>query len=288
MLANGVRETTATTGTGTVTLAAVTGFVRFSQAFGVNAQVSYAIKDGNNWEWGIGTVGATNTLARTLVHSKYEGGAYSEWPAPLTLSGNAEVYLTEIANRQAARYPTSLSRGVIFSDHHVRTTSWHSTTQFGANAYLYFPFVVPAGGHWMVTGAGLDVTTTGTATKARIGLVRRGATQSLDRLLGQTGDLAMGTTGYKTSSFNTGTTLLVPGEVYNVVLLMDGTATVRTHDAMSFNHATHAGSFPSGHHAHAIASGWTAILESEITATFRNGFDWEKHPIISLLLLTPP
>lgn len=96
-LSNGVRETTATTGTGTVTLAAITGFARFSDGFANGAPASYAIKDGNNWEWGIGTVGAANTLARTTITATLVAGTYNATTATaITLaSAAAEVFCTE-------------------------------------------------------------------------------------------------------------------------------------------------------------------------------------------------
>lgn len=77
MLANGVKETTVTTGTGTITLAAVTGFTRFSAAFAVGDRVAYCIKDGDNREWGVGTVAAGNTLERTLRLGTLVAGTYS-------------------------------------------------------------------------------------------------------------------------------------------------------------------------------------------------------------------
>lgn len=92
MKANGVRETTTTTGTGVVTLAAVTGYVRFADAHTVGDVVDYAINNGSNWEWGRGTVGAANTLARTTVKSTYVAGVYNSSPAgPITLSGQSAV-----------------------------------------------------------------------------------------------------------------------------------------------------------------------------------------------------
>lgn len=95
MLANGVKETTTTTGTGTVTLSAVLGFPRFSQVLSVGQFVDYAIQDGNNWEWGVGKVAASNTLERTLITAKFDGGTYSKNPATrLSLSGGATVFCT--------------------------------------------------------------------------------------------------------------------------------------------------------------------------------------------------
>lgn len=94
MLGNGIKETTATTGTGTVTLSSVTGSPRFSDQFATDDVVSYAIKDGNNWEWGIGKVGASNTLSRDLICAKLVSGTYTRNTTAITLSGSAEVYGT--------------------------------------------------------------------------------------------------------------------------------------------------------------------------------------------------
>jgi hypothetical protein len=97
MLANGIKETTATTGTGTVTLVAVTGYARFSGGFAVGLPGSYAIRDGNNWEWGVGTVGAGNTLARTTITATLVGGTYiGSGATAITLaSGAADVICTD-------------------------------------------------------------------------------------------------------------------------------------------------------------------------------------------------
>ncbi len=82
------RMTTATVGTGTITLgAAVAGFLTFAQAGVVNGDiVSYGIKDGANSEVGIGTYSA-GTLTRTPTKSTSSDAAIS-------LSGAAEVYIT--------------------------------------------------------------------------------------------------------------------------------------------------------------------------------------------------
>lgn len=97
MLANGIKETTDTTGTGTVTLAAIAGSVRFANGFATGSRASYAIKDGNNWEWGIGTVGAGNTLARTTITATLVAGTYTTTGAvAITLaSGAADVICTQ-------------------------------------------------------------------------------------------------------------------------------------------------------------------------------------------------
>jgi hypothetical protein len=70
-----VRETSTTTGTGTLTLAgAVTGFQTFSSAIGNTNTTYYTITNGSEWEVGIGTV-AAGTLARTTVLSSSNAGS---------------------------------------------------------------------------------------------------------------------------------------------------------------------------------------------------------------------
>jgi hypothetical protein len=66
-LADRVKETSTTTGTGTLTLGgAATGFQTFSGAFGNGVSVYYVISGGSEWEVGIGTTGA-GTLSRDTV-----------------------------------------------------------------------------------------------------------------------------------------------------------------------------------------------------------------------------
>jgi hypothetical protein len=89
-LYNLARMTTATTGTGTITLgSAVSGFLTFALAGVANGEtVSYGIKDGANSEVGTGTyTSAGTTLTRSVTKSTNSDSAIS-------LSGSAEVYIT--------------------------------------------------------------------------------------------------------------------------------------------------------------------------------------------------
>jgi len=65
-----VKETTATTGTGTVTLAgAQLGFQSFSSGIGSSNSTYYTIALGNEWEVGIGTLTNATTFTRDSVIS---------------------------------------------------------------------------------------------------------------------------------------------------------------------------------------------------------------------------
>jgi len=76
ILADRVRETSTTSGTGAITLAgAVTGFRRFSAVCSVGDEVQYVITEGASWEVGVGIYSATNTLTRSTVLASSNAGS---------------------------------------------------------------------------------------------------------------------------------------------------------------------------------------------------------------------
>lgn len=97
---NLARMTTATTGTGTITLgSAVAGYLSFANA-GVSdgESVYYGIKDGNNSEVGYGVYTSSGTtLTRNVIKSTNSNNAIS-------LSGSAEVYITALAETFSQSY----------------------------------------------------------------------------------------------------------------------------------------------------------------------------------------
>jgi hypothetical protein len=94
VIADRVRETSTTTGTGTLTLAgAVPGFQTFSTAIGNTNTCYYTIVNGSEWEVGLGTV-AAGTLARTTVLKSSNAGSAVDFSA-----GSKDVFATYPADR---------------------------------------------------------------------------------------------------------------------------------------------------------------------------------------------
>lgn len=93
--ANRAWMTTATAGTGTITLgSAKSGALTFAEAGVANTNtVTYVLIDGNDFEIGTGTYTSSGTtMSRdTVIASKISGTAGT---TKLTLSGSAEVFLT--------------------------------------------------------------------------------------------------------------------------------------------------------------------------------------------------
>jgi hypothetical protein len=98
VLADRVRETTDTAGTGAVTLdGPVTSYQSFSAGIGAANQTYYTIAAPllNEWEVGIGTyISNTNTLSRDTVLSSSNGGTLVNF----TL-GAKDVFVTQPAER---------------------------------------------------------------------------------------------------------------------------------------------------------------------------------------------
>lgn len=91
IVADRVRQTTTTTGTGTINLTGgVTQYQSFGVGIGTGNQTYYFILsgDGINWEVGVGTVtvGSPDTLSRDTVLASSNSGAL------INLSGTSQVF----------------------------------------------------------------------------------------------------------------------------------------------------------------------------------------------------
>lgn len=266
---NGVYETTTTSGTGTLTLLAVTGRPRFAVA-GVGSLVPYAIKDGDNWEWGFGKVGAGNTLARTRVTATYVAGAYdSTTPSAITLSGAAaDVYLSPIAGSSQVpfrRLATDVSRKGFYSPHVATAPS--GTLALAADRLYLFP--VRIDDDFTISGAWLDMNTAGAAsTKARIGIYRMDENAQPAEVLAESGDIDTSVAANVLSA--TWPDISLPPDWYFIGLVCSGTPTVVAYPTSAAVMQTPLGidgnssgsCLPTIGYYKTVASGWTALPAS--------------------------
>jgi len=147
-LGNWVQETTVTTGTGTMTLVAVSDQAEFIDAVAEGTVVDYTILDDNgNKEVGRGTTGASKTLARTTVITTLVSGTYDDTsPTAITLSGSATVILSIAAENVVDKYDTQFVN-MMYRDTasvlgtatngHINLGSGTSITGTAAQAYDY-------------------------------------------------------------------------------------------------------------------------------------------------------
>jgi hypothetical protein len=115
LTADRCKETSTTTGTGTMTLAgAVSQYASFNSSFGVNPGVliQYAIveQSGTAWECGLGYLTSSTTLTREKVYSSSNGNSLVNFGA-----GTKDVFATflaDLAENATVGSLTAISRGM--------------------------------------------------------------------------------------------------------------------------------------------------------------------------------
>jgi hypothetical protein len=155
VLANLARVTTATAGTGTLTLgAAVVGWLTFAQAgVATGAVVTYAIEDANGGhEIGQGTyTAAGTTLTRSLIYRSTGAGN----TAAISLSGSAQVYITPAAEDLTASF-LPLTGGSLSGGLSIRSASSAAMLNVGGavpgTARSYNAYTDASNGEWAYMG----------------------------------------------------------------------------------------------------------------------------------------
>ena len=139
VLADRVKETTTTTGTGTVTLlGASTGYQPFS-AIGDTNTTYYTIagQTGNEWEVGIGTYTSSGTtLARTTVISSSNAGALVNFSA-----GTKDVFVTYPAEFTANAIGGGIGAVLLNAD----TATVSGSISTGQNGLTVGPLTINSG-----------------------------------------------------------------------------------------------------------------------------------------------
>ena len=141
VLANRVKETTTTTGTGAVTLAgASTGFQSFAIVGNTNTTYyTIAGQTGNEWEVGIGTYSTTGpTLTRTTVLSN----SSATKPSALSFSaGTKDVFVTYPSEYTA----NAIGGGIGAVQLNADTVTVNGTILTGQNGFSVGPLTVASG-----------------------------------------------------------------------------------------------------------------------------------------------
>jgi hypothetical protein len=129
-LANRAKMTTATTGTGTITLgSAVTAFQTFAAAGVVNAEtIRYVIEDGSAWEIGTGVYTSSGTTMTRVLGSSSTGSL-------LSLSGTAFVYIAAAADDFGSNDP--IQGDVLTSGGPTTSPTWYGAEYWVALSATY-------------------------------------------------------------------------------------------------------------------------------------------------------
>lgn len=153
-----VKETTTTTGTGTVTLeGASAGFQSFA-AIGDGNTTYYAITSGNDYEVGLGTYTASGTtLSRSTILESSNSGS------KITLSGTSDVFCTYPAEKAVVQDSDDTgiapqlgaSNGIVLNSDTVATSFTFPTNYNGISASPItvnsgVTVTVPSGQRWVI------------------------------------------------------------------------------------------------------------------------------------------
>ncbi len=226
MLANWVKCTTTTTGTGDLTLTPVSGFPSFADVFSIGQIVAYSIVNGSGEpvEEGIGSYSAADTLTRTYPCATYSGGVYdSSAPSTISLSGTYTVIASSVRGMAPTlpRMNTGAAARYWFTPSLVMSSAAARSLYVG-NLYaepVYFNAASP------VDALALNVTTSGAAAIARIGIYSVGVDGKPGKLIKESGDLDCSSTGVKVSTFTA--ISLTPGWYYLCVAVKGAPVGVR-------------------------------------------------------------
>lgn len=228
MLANGIKQTSTTSGTGALTIANVTGSVPLAAAFAIGQLFAYSIYTGGDSapafrEAGLGYLSASNTLVRAKVSATFDGSTYNQSSPTATDFGGASVTIicTPHAGTLESMLPTvdktsaSVARYIQSAGRNMNQTS----LALSPLRLYYMPFLLKTAAP--IVSLMLSVGTAGAAsTTARLGLYAMTENGYPGQLLATTGALDVSTTGQKVGTL--ATPLNLPPGWYVLAVVSDG------------------------------------------------------------------
>jgi hypothetical protein len=220
VLADRVKETTTTTGTGTYTLAgaADSSFETFA-SIGDGNTTYYACTDGTDFEVGIGTYTASGTtLARTTILQSSNSDSAVNWGA-----GTKDIFCTQPAEK--AVYLDASGYAAAFDGRNVTNVDAQTLDSINSTSFLRNDDGDIAAGSNKITGVTNPVNSQDAATKAYVDSVASAAIHIHDPVRLESPDSAGNLTAtYDNGSSGVGATLTNAGT--QVALSIDGVATV--------------------------------------------------------------
>lgn len=146
MLGNWIKQTTTSTGTGNLTLAAVSGFPTYANQFSVGEHFHYSIlndADGTPIESGIGHLSDSTTLVRDKVLATFVSGAYDDNDPTAAALGAGTKRVICAAEQGAIRTNllTSTNKTSIYPTGHIIPASSGTAGMF-LDIVVYIPLII--------------------------------------------------------------------------------------------------------------------------------------------------
>lgn len=220
MQANWVKQTTSTTGTGSLTLSTVSGFAAFSDRFAVGRNFDYFLLDssGNPIECGNGYLSSATVLVRETVYETLVGGTLDRSGTAATLSGTTTVVSAPNARGLVPTFPSIPAVGSALGRRIANMPTFQagslSTMALSANTLYYMPVFYSA--EKDVTTLFIDITTAVAASNVRVGLYSIDKDGLPDVLLADSGSMSGASVTMVSATISA--VQLVPGWYYGAVL----------------------------------------------------------------------
>lgn len=220
MLANWIKQSTTTTGTGALALSTVTGYPPASSQLAVNERAAYVILDASDLplERGVGYIDGSGDWVRDVVAATYSGGTYSGVnPSALSLaSGSKSLIISPGAQTMlTSKQGVWANSNKVYGDVNLIGSTSNVTLTADRAYALAFSAAVDAA----VDAVIFRVVTAGAAGKlARCGVYSVGSDGLPGVLLATGSSVAVDSTGVKASTF----TAFRPPPVFITAILSDG------------------------------------------------------------------